>query len=193
MFRLVPVLGASCGLRQGEIFGLAQEDLDFSARLLRVRRQIKKLGTGFVFSLPKNDKERVVPLPAWTADLAQLHMAAHPPRPHTLAWEKPDGKPVTVNLVARRAEFLDRTEDAAKHTGDCGCATCEETAYPVAPEHTRATWSAPPEWLTPTGLRLAQAERNTRLTDDQQRIRALEQQVTQLRASLWAATGHRPS
>ncbi|HEX4818431.1 MAG TPA: site-specific integrase, partial [Nonomuraea sp.] len=58
LFRLLPMIGAACGLRQGELFGLALEDIDFEERVLRVRRQIKKLGSDHVYALPKNDRER---------------------------------------------------------------------------------------------------------------------------------------
>jgi integrase len=64
LFRAIPIVGAACGLRQGELFGLALEDIDFDRQVIRVRRQIKKLEPEVVYALPKNDRERVVPLPA---------------------------------------------------------------------------------------------------------------------------------
>lgn len=45
-------------LRQGELFGLATQDIDFAEMVIYVRRQVKKLGRDFVFALPKNDTER---------------------------------------------------------------------------------------------------------------------------------------
>ena len=63
--RLMPVLMAGCGLRVGEVTGLALEDIDFDEGVVHVRRQLKKLGTEHVFALPKNDRERDVPLPEW--------------------------------------------------------------------------------------------------------------------------------
>lgn len=65
LFRLLPMIGAACELRQGELFGLALEDVDFEERVLRIRRQIKKLGSDHAYALPKNDRERVIPLPGW--------------------------------------------------------------------------------------------------------------------------------
>src|SRR5699024_5076818 len=97
--RPVPVVGAGCGMRQGEIFALALEDVDFEGEVLHVRRQIKRLGEGYVFALPKNDKTRTVPLPAWVAHTLKDHMERNPPKPYTLPWEKPDGPPYTVNLL----------------------------------------------------------------------------------------------
>jgi integrase len=100
-FRAIAVIGAGCGLRQGEIFGLALEDFDFEEQVIRVRRQVKKLGKASVFALPKNDEERIVPLPNWVAQMVQSHVAMYKPEPYTLPWERPDGKPVTVNLLFR--------------------------------------------------------------------------------------------
>ena len=97
--RPVPVVGAGCGMRQGEIFGLALEDIDFRGEVLHVRRQIKKLGESYVYGLPKNDKTRTVPLPGWVARSLRAHLEAQPPAPYTLPWEKPDGPPHTVSLL----------------------------------------------------------------------------------------------
>ncbi|MBN6056411.1 site-specific integrase [Nonomuraea sp. RK-328] len=101
LFRLLPMLGATCGLRQAELFGLAIEDVDFEERVLRVRRQIKKLGAYHVFALPKNDRERVVPLPEWSAQAIRQHVSTCPPLTCSLPWEKVDGKLRTHNLLFR--------------------------------------------------------------------------------------------
>ncbi|WP_051468439.1 tyrosine-type recombinase/integrase [Actinomadura oligospora] len=107
-YRLVPILGAACGLREGEIFGLAvdpdnpaKSDIDFEAKLVRVRRQVKKIGREYVFALPKNDRERIVPLPDWAAEAVREHIDRYPPRPYTLPWEKANGKAHTCNLLLR--------------------------------------------------------------------------------------------
>jgi integrase len=99
--RLLPLIGATCGLREGELFGLALEDIDFDEKVVRVRRQLKKLGRDYVFALPKNDSERTVPLPEWTAQSIRVHIARFKPRPCSLPWEKPEGKPRTHNLLFR--------------------------------------------------------------------------------------------
>jgi integrase len=65
--RAMPVLGGGCGLRAGEWFGLAREDVDLENGLIHVRRQVKKLGRAFVFAKPKNDRERDVPMGEWVA------------------------------------------------------------------------------------------------------------------------------
>jgi integrase len=101
MFEAIPVIGAGCGLRQGEIFGLALEDFDFDEQVIRVRRQIKKLGKESVFALPKNDQERTVPMANGVAQIVSKHVAMYKPEPYSLPWEKLDGRPLTVNLLFR--------------------------------------------------------------------------------------------
>ncbi|WP_158293117.1 MULTISPECIES: site-specific integrase [Kribbella] len=101
LYRPIASVGAACGLRQGELFGLATQDIDFAEMVIHVRRQVKKLGRDFVFALPKNDTERTVPMPEWTALALKEHIEAAKPRPYTLPWEKLDGKPLTVKLLFR--------------------------------------------------------------------------------------------
>ena len=100
-FRPMAVLAAGCGMRQGEIFGLGLDDLDFDGGLIYVRRQVKKLKEQEIFALPKNDRERTVPLPMWVANALQAFLKAHPSVPYTLPWEKVDGKPHTTKLLFR--------------------------------------------------------------------------------------------
>ncbi|MEV0148136.1 MULTISPECIES: tyrosine-type recombinase/integrase [unclassified Nonomuraea] len=73
----------------------------FDERLLRVRRQIKKLGADHIFALPKNDRERVVPLPDWAAEAITRHVSTYSPLACSLPWEKVDGKLRTHNLLFR--------------------------------------------------------------------------------------------
>lgn len=101
MFRAIPIIGAACGLRRGELFGLALEDIDFEEQVIRVVRQIKRLGRDHVFSLPKSDRERTVPLPDWAAQTIKTHVDKYKPEPCTLPWETADGKPHTCNLLFR--------------------------------------------------------------------------------------------
>jgi integrase len=100
LLRLLPILGSTCGLREGEAFGLALEDVDFDEHVIRVRRQIKKLGAAYVYAFPKSDKERTVPLADWTAEYIRAHVAKHPPTTCSLPWEKPDGSTRTHNLLS---------------------------------------------------------------------------------------------
>ncbi|NEA32686.1 hypothetical protein [Streptomyces sp. SID13031] len=100
-YRPIAAVGAACRLRQGELFGLAEGDIDFDAMVIHVRRQVKRLGREFVFALPKNDTERTVPMSDGTALILKDHIEAVGPRPHTLPWERVDGGPHTVKLLFR--------------------------------------------------------------------------------------------
>jgi integrase len=97
--RLMAVLMAACGLRVAEAMALADDDIDFGAQEVHVRRQLKKLGEEHVFGLPKSDLERDVPLPGWAAALVRVHTAHHRPWACTLPWEKTSGKPRTHRLL----------------------------------------------------------------------------------------------
>jgi integrase len=100
-YRPIASIGAACGLRQGELFGLAEEDVDFDEMVIRVRRQVKKLGREFVFALPKNDTERTVPMSEGVAVMLAEYIETTKLRAYTMPWEKVDGKPHTVNLLFR--------------------------------------------------------------------------------------------
>jgi integrase len=93
--------GADIGLRQGEIFGLAVDDVVWvsKAPVVHVRRQVKILGTTLVFDLPKGDKERDVPMDESTKLRLSAHLQHHPARAVTLPWRDVDGPPVTAKLI----------------------------------------------------------------------------------------------
>jgi len=97
-YQAVTDVGAGCGLRQGEIFGLAVDNIG-DLGWLYVRQQVKKLKGGLVFAPPKRGKIRDVPLgPDVAAALAE-HMRRFPPVEVTLPWGKPDGPKVTRRLI----------------------------------------------------------------------------------------------
>lgn len=81
-YRAMVDIGAGCGLRQGEIIGLAEDDaIDFEAGTLRVVRQVKLIRGKAVFAPPKCGKERDVPLPSSVADAIRDHVDACKPSP----------------------------------------------------------------------------------------------------------------
>ncbi|TDW95411.1 site-specific recombinase XerD [Kribbella pratensis] len=100
-YRAIPTIGAAAGLRQGELFGLAKDDIDFDAMVIHVRRQVKKIGKYFVFALPKNDLERTVPMSEGAALTLMRHMESFEPRPYSLPWERPNGEPHEVKILFR--------------------------------------------------------------------------------------------
>jgi integrase len=99
--RALPELAVSSGMREGELFGVALEDFDFDEKILRVRRQIKNLGGRYIFALPKNDRERIIPLADWAIQVIQRHIEQYPPQECTLPWEKLSGKPHTCHVLFR--------------------------------------------------------------------------------------------
>ncbi|MEV0570584.1 site-specific integrase [Dactylosporangium sp. NPDC050588] len=115
-YRLVVDLGAGCGLRQGEMFGLSDEDLDVAGGWLHVRRQVKVVRSRLVFGLPKSDRERKVPLPASVAERIEERGGTYKPIAVTLPWEDPfSAELVTVTLLMttpRRNAIRRNTFDA---------------------------------------------------------------------------------
>lgn len=98
-FRPMVDLGAGCGLRQGEILGVAVDALDFEAGTLHVTQQLKLSLSKPVFAPPKGGKLRDVPLPEPIADALQRHMKEYPPVEITLPWKTAAGPPVTKRLI----------------------------------------------------------------------------------------------
>ncbi|WP_063732150.1 tyrosine-type recombinase/integrase [Streptomyces sp. RTd22] len=99
-FREMIDVGAGCGMRQGEIFGLAVEDVDFLGGVVRVVRQVKLInGSRPVFAPPKGGKERHVPLPESVGFALAEHITRHAPIEITLPWKTLDGPPVTATLI----------------------------------------------------------------------------------------------
>lgn len=91
--------GYGIGMRQGEIFGLALDELDFLGRNVHVSRQVRIVRNTLVFAPPKGGKERDVPLSAEVALRLSAHIKLFPPQPVTLPWLVPDGKRVTAELL----------------------------------------------------------------------------------------------
>jgi integrase len=105
-YRLAVTLASGLGLRQGEAFGLAVEDVDVNTGVVTVHRSVKVFhGNQLVFGLPKGGKTRTVPLPTAVAEELAAHLEAYPPRRVTLPWEEPGSrKEVTANLVLTTRE-----------------------------------------------------------------------------------------
>jgi integrase len=86
--RAIPEPAAYLGMREGELFGLAEEDFDLDQeKIVRVRRQVKRIGRVFVFALPKNDRERVIALSDWDVQVTRRHISRYPPRPYAVVGE----------------------------------------------------------------------------------------------------------
>ncbi|MEU6852773.1 site-specific integrase [Actinacidiphila alni] len=97
---------AGCGLRQGEVFGLAVEDVDFLGGVVHVVRQVKLLHNRPVFAPPKGGKQRDVPLPEMVAFALAGHLTQFQTREITLPWKTLDGPPITATLFFSSPEGL---------------------------------------------------------------------------------------
>lgn len=98
-YRAMVDLGAGCGMRQGEILGIAVDAIDFTSDTLHVVQQLRLSRSKPVFALPKGGKTRDVPLPGPVADALRAHMKQFPPVEITLPWKTPDGPKVTRRLI----------------------------------------------------------------------------------------------
>jgi len=91
-------LGAGCGMRQGEILGLALEEVDSTAGVVHVACQVKLIAHKRIFAPPKGGKLRDVPLPDAVGLALAEHAKTFPPVKVSLPWERPDGPLVTKQL-----------------------------------------------------------------------------------------------
>ena len=109
-FRIAVEIAAGCGHRQGEVFALAVEDVDFLRGLLHINRQVKLIRDKQVFALPKGRKTRSVPLSEELGFLLAEHIKRRPPLAVTLPWEVSTGEPVTAKLLlyTRESTALNR-------------------------------------------------------------------------------------
>ena len=92
-------LGAACGMRQGELFAAAVDDLDFLRKMMRVEVQVKYLAGRLFFAPVKNNKPRSVPIADPVIPVLAEHVRQYPPVRVTLPWGAPQGKPVTRELL----------------------------------------------------------------------------------------------
>lgn len=114
-YRAMAACAAGLGTRQGETFALAEEDFDFAALTVQLRRQVARVNGTEVFKLPKEGKTRIVPLSRRLAVLVQAHIAAYPPRPYELPWMDEKGviadEPHACRLLFRWVSDDRRTHD----------------------------------------------------------------------------------
>ena len=98
-FRAMPVLGAGCGLRQGEIFGLTLDAVDFLRRVVHVRQQLRRVENQVVLAPPKGGREREVPLPDVVAQAVAEHVQRFGTSTMRLPWREPGGEERSVDLL----------------------------------------------------------------------------------------------
>ena len=93
-YRTVPIVAAGLGLRQGEVFGLRVEDVDFLRRRVLVRQQVKIVRAHLVFAPPKGGKSREVPLPDVVGLAMAEHLRQYPARSDGLIFTSREHKPL---------------------------------------------------------------------------------------------------
>jgi len=106
----VPATGAGAALRQGEIFGIGVDELDFLRKSIHVVRQVKYVRNQLCFTLPKYGKTRDVPMSDGLALVLAEHIRRFPPIEVTLPWGDPDAE--NVQLVTVRLVFTTRERRA---------------------------------------------------------------------------------
>jgi integrase len=109
-YRALLVLATGLGLRQGETFGLAVDDIDFLRQEVHVLRQVTWVEGCQVFALPKHGRTRKIPLSSRVAEALSAYIQQFPPTPVTLPWDQRGGRPVTANLlvISREGKALNR-------------------------------------------------------------------------------------
>ncbi len=103
-YRAMIVLAAGTGLRQGEVFGLTRDRVDFLRRKLVVDRQLILVpGRPPYFDDPKTTTSvRTVPLPDVVLTALSQHLASYPVEPDGLLFTSAEGQ------ALRRTKFSDR-------------------------------------------------------------------------------------
>lgn len=106
-------LMAVTGLRRGEAAGLLWTDVDFAAATLTVCRQLQHQGRRLITLPPKSvASNRALALDPWTLDVLARHRRSCPPaRPDGYVLARPDGRPVTPELLTRQFVRLVRREN----------------------------------------------------------------------------------
>ncbi|MFH8410790.1 hypothetical protein ACH4FX_39360 [Streptomyces sp. NPDC018019] len=85
-YRIAVVVALGCGLRQGEVFGLSPDGVDFARGIIRVRRQVQLLHGRLYFTLPKGGKTRIADMPQSVASELAEHFAEYPAVEVELPW-----------------------------------------------------------------------------------------------------------
>lgn len=112
-YRALVTVAAATGLRQGEIFGLTVDRVDFLRRSLTVDRQLVSVaGAAPVFGPPKTDAGfRTIPLPQVAVEALAAHLAVFPAGRDGLVFTSSTG------AALRRSNFNDTWRAAVRDIG----------------------------------------------------------------------------
>jgi integrase len=94
-YQAMPVVAARAGLRQGEVFGLRVQDVDFLGRKIHVRQQVKLLRGKPMLAPPKGGKTREVQLADVVAVALSERLRAYPPGEDGLIFRTREHKPMS--------------------------------------------------------------------------------------------------
>ncbi|WP_411147343.1 tyrosine-type recombinase/integrase [Streptomyces sp. A30] len=94
-YRLIPMLGFACGVRQAEALAVCEDVIDTDSKLLTVRRQVLRTKETeyrptIVDRLKTSPRlsTKDVPIPPYLQDALDEHMERHPPQPaENVLWE----------------------------------------------------------------------------------------------------------
>jgi integrase len=107
-YQILTLLGAGLGLRSGEAYALALEDIDWLRRTVTIRRQVRLDENKQRFALPKFEHVREVPLPDAVGTAIAAHLQTYPAREVTLPWASREAaendQPHTVQLIVTTPE-----------------------------------------------------------------------------------------
>lgn len=112
-YRAAVFLAATTGMRQGEVFGLTVDRVDFLRRKVRVDRQLITMqGAPPVLAPPKTEaSRRTIPLPQVAVDALAAHLERYGPGADGLVFTNEDGEPI------RRTAFSGVWRPAAASVG----------------------------------------------------------------------------
>jgi integrase len=112
-YRALVFAAAGTGLRQGELFGLTVDRVDFLRFKIKVDRQLIGVqDAGPIFGPPKTaSSKRTVPLAKAVADALSVHLATYGEGPERLIFTNNDGRPII------RRHFYDSWKRALKAAG----------------------------------------------------------------------------
>jgi integrase len=103
-YGITVVLAAGLGLRQGEVFGLSPNDVDWFGNEVTVQRQAGEATRHDPrLRATEGRKTRTVPLPEVVKTELSAYLSAFPAKMVTLLWREVDGGPTSVPLIVTTA------------------------------------------------------------------------------------------
>jgi integrase len=124
-YRALILFAAGTGLRQGELFGLTVDRVDFLRKTVTVDRQLSGVAAGEpTFGPPKSPAGfRTVPFGQIVIDELAAHLARWPVGKHGLVFTNTEGRPL------RRSTFGDMWGRARRTAGLPDWATCHDLRH----------------------------------------------------------------